>query len=120
MLFLSLCSLPSSTLLKYQKQLNELKHATNQLLAKGADQDQSDRKESENWAKDCKKCVENAPEHETKMEILSATIESAAPVGKDTEMYVKLKGEACAAHITMEHMYEGIQLTLKRVKRFLT
>eukprot|EP00959_Pyramimonas_sp_CCMP1952_P414924 8693682-Pyramimonas_sp.AAC.1 len=107
MLIVSLCSLLRSTLFKYQKQLKEMKHAKAQLLATAADQDQSDRAQYENWANGCKKCVDNADEHETKMEIPPAKIDNTAPVGKDPDMHVKVKDEAFAAHSTMEHMYDG-------------
>eukprot|EP00959_Pyramimonas_sp_CCMP1952_P213656 4470309-Pyramimonas_sp.AAC.1 len=80
-----------------------MKHAKAQLLAKAADQDQSDRAQCENWANECKKCVDNADEHETNMEILLAKIDNAAPASKDPEMHGKLKDEAFAAHSTMEH-----------------
>eukprot|EP00959_Pyramimonas_sp_CCMP1952_P311970 6529040-Pyramimonas_sp.AAC.1 len=64
-----------------------MKRAQAQLLAKAADQDQSDRAQHENWANECKKCVANADEHETKMETLLAKMDNAAPVGKDPEMH---------------------------------
>ena len=96
-----------------------MKHTKNQLLAKAGDQDQKDRQSFQNWADECKKCVDNADQHETKMEVLIAKIDNTESVGKDTEMYEKLKTEVQAAHSTMEYMYEGIQLSLKRFKKFL-
>lgn len=106
-------------LVKYQKELKFLKHTKNQLLAKAGDQDQKDRQSFQNWANECKKCVDNADQHETAMEVLIAKIEGADSVGKDTDMYDKLKNEVQAAYNTHEHMFEGIQLSVKRFKKFL-
>ena len=89
------------------------------MLARAEDADQRDRQSFQNWADECKHCVDNADKHETKMEVLIAKIEGTACVGKDTDMYEKLKTEVQAAYSTHEHMYEGIRLTVKRFKKFL-
>ena len=89
------------------------------MLAKAGDAEQKDRQSFQNWADECKKCVDNADTHDTNMEVLIAKIENAESVGKDAGVYEKLVAEVRAACSTTEHMYEGIQLSVKRFKKFL-
>ena len=91
----------------------------NQLLATGGDEEQKDKALFLSWADECKKCVGNADQHETKMKVLLAKIVNVDSVSKDTEKRKKLEAEVKSANNTMEHMYEGIQLSLKRFKDFL-
>ena len=110
---------PRQLLLKYQKELKALKHTKNQLLAKAAMDDTKDKKSFENWSKECKTCVEMADEHETKMEMLIAKVEASDSVGKDKKVYENLLVEVQAARSAMDRAHEGIQLRVKRFKKFL-
>ena len=46
-------------------------------------------------------------------------VEHTNSIGNDTVMHHKLKTEVQAAYNTNEYMYEGIQLSVKRFKKFL-
>ena len=105
--------------MKFSRGLEKLKKIKNQLLAKAEDPGEQDQKAFQGWAEECKVSLEKADEHETQMQVLLTKVDRTENVGKDLVVYERLLKECTDGESTTGHLLDGIELALKRFRKFL-